>query len=385
VNGFDIRAELKEIEGKGLRRSFKTLSGPSGPRVTIDGRTLLNFSSNDYLGLANNDEVKDAAIDAIRAWGLGSGSSRLVSGTMDAHVLLEERIRRFKGAEAVLLYNSGYHANLGIISALADRETDVFSDRLNHASIVDACVLSRANVSRYRHRDTDSLERLLKRSKAKKRLIATDTVFSMDGDVARLDEIAPLLDRYNAVLLIDDAHATGALGETGKGGLEHFSIRHHSIIQMGTLGKAIGSFGAFAAGDKDMIELLKSRSRPFMFTTSLPPAICVATIKAFDIIERDSSLVKRLRENSGLLRAGLKDSGIDTLSSETQIIPVLTGDTGKTMRISRGLFEKGLFIHGIRPPAVPDGSARLRLTACALHTASDIKDAIIAIREALCP
>ncbi|MEK7773010.1 MAG: 8-amino-7-oxononanoate synthase, partial [Deltaproteobacteria bacterium] len=243
--------ELSKLTGAGLKRSLRLIEGPQGPRVTVDGKEAVLLCSNDYLGLANHPLVKQAAIEAINAWGLGSGASRLVSGNMEPHVRLEDGIRRFKGTEAALLFNSGYHANMGCISAVCSRDAEVFSDRLNHASIVDACVLSRAAFRRYPHRDADSLERLLKRSRAKRKLVVTDGVFSMDGDIAPIKEIAGLLDRYNAMLLIDEAHSTGVLGDKGRGTLEFFGVEHPSIMQMGTLGKAVGSFGAFIAGSVD--------------------------------------------------------------------------------------------------------------------------------------
>ncbi|MEK6531357.1 MAG: 8-amino-7-oxononanoate synthase [Deltaproteobacteria bacterium] len=384
MDSFSIYKELKRIESLGLRRSLRTLDSPQGGVVSVEGRELINFSSNDYLGLANHRLVKKAAIESIEKWGFGSGSSRLVSGNTALHEALEERIRRFKDADAAIVFNSGYHANLGVIGALADRGTDVFSDRLNHASIVDACVLSRGNVLRYRHGDTGSLERMLRKSKAKKRLIVTDSVFSMDGDIAPIDEIAGLLDRYDAMLFVDDAHATGVLGKNGRGGLEHFSIKKHpSIIEMGTLGKSVGAFGAFVAGSVELIGFLKSRSRPFIYTTALPPCVAAASIKAFDVMEENPGLRLRLKENSEALRRGLNERGLYTLDSSTQIIPVLTGGVHKTMEISRLLFEKGLFIQGIRPPTVPAGTARLRLSAHALHTGQDIKKAVTLIKEAI--
>src|SRR3990172_12570913 len=266
-----IREELARLDTLGLKRSLKVIEGPQGPVVKLDGGEVILMCSNDYLGFANNPLVKKAAIVATEKWGTGAGASRLVSGTMDAHVMLEERLRRFKGAEAVLLFNSGYNANLALLSTLADRTTEVFSDRLNHASIVDACVLCRAKVKRYSNRDIGALEGLLKTSKARTRIIITDSVFSMDGTLAPLHEISGLAERYGALLIIDDAHATGVLGNTGQGSLEHFGIKNPDIIQMGTLGKALGSFGAFVAARKEVIDLLISKARPLIYTTALSP------------------------------------------------------------------------------------------------------------------
>ena len=378
----NIREELARLEALGLRRSFQVIVGPQGPVVRMDGREVLLMCSNDYLNLANHPLVKKAAIEATERWGASAGASRLVSGTMEPHVMLEERIRQFKGVEAALLFNSGYNANLALLSTLADRTAEVFSDRLNHASIVDACVLSRAKVTRYANRDIDALERLLKTSKARTRIIITDSVFSMDGTLAPLHEISGLAERYGALLIIDDAHATGVLGNTGQGSLEHFGIKNPDIIQMGTLGKALGSFGAFVAARKEVIDLLISKARPLIYTTALPPSVCAAAAKAIDIIEEDPSLLKRLWQNTGRLKERLSLAGLDTMESSTPIVPVLAGDAKKVMKISASLLDKGVFIQGIRPPTVPDGTARLRATLSAAHSTDDIDRAAAAIIEA---
>lgn len=376
-----ITEELEKIDSLNLRRALKPIEGPQGPHIVINGKPVILMCSNDYLGLANHPLVKEAMIRAIERYGAGSGASRLVSGTMEPHIMLEERIRKFKGTPAALVFNSGYHANIGCVSALADRNTDIFSDKLNHASIVDACVLSRAKVKRYPNRDADSLERLLRKSTAKKKLIVTDGVFSMDGTIAPLKEITELLDRYGAFLFVDDAHATGVLGKNGGGTLEHFGIKHPSIIQMGTLGKAVGVFGAFIAGSAELIELLISKARSFIFTTALPPSVCSAAITAFDIIEKEPSIRERLWENIHYLKNGL--NGFDTFGSTTQIIPVAVGNEAKTMEISKRLLENGVFIQGIRPPTVPPGTSRLRITVMASHTRADLDKAAASIKEAL--
>lgn len=377
-----ILEELSKLKAAGLERTLKLVEGPQGPEVSVDGKAAILLCSNDYLGLANDPLVKEAAKEAIDRWGVGAGASRLVSGNMEPHVMLEERIRRFKGAESVLLFNSGYNANLGAICALAGRDTEIFSDKLNHASIVDACVLSRAKFKRYPNRDTGSLETVLKKSKAGKKLIITDGVFSMDGTIAPLKDIAGLLDRYGATLLVDDAHATGALGATGRGTLEHLNVSHPSIIQMGTLGKAIGAFGAFISGPKELKELLISKARPFIYTTALPPAVCMAAIKALDIIDERPSLRERLWKNVSILKKGLEGAGLDTMGSETQIIPVFTGSAERAMAISAKLLSKGVFIQGIRPPTVPENSSRLRITVTAAHTEEDLNHALTALKDA---
>ncbi len=379
-----ILKEISKLASLGLKRTLRLVEGPQGPWVTMDGRKVLLMCSNDYLGLSSHPLVKEAAIRAVERWGAGAGASRLVSGNMEPHVMLEERIREFKRAPSALLFNSGYNANMGIITALADRGTEVFSDRLNHASIVDACVLSRAKVKRYANRDVGALEALLKASTAKRKLIVTDSVFSMDGTIAPLPAIAGLLERYGAMLVVDDAHATGVLGNTGRGSLEHFGMEDHpSIIQMGTLGKALGSFGAFVVAAQEIIDLLISRSRPFIYTTALPPSACAAATMAIDIIKKDQGLIKRLWENTSIMEKGLKEAGFDTMGSATPIIPVKTGDNHRTMEASRRLLESGVFVQGIRPPTVPEGTSRLRVTVTACHTAQDMKTALSAIREAL--
>jgi len=380
----DILKEISHLASLGLKRTLRLVEGPQGPWVTIGGKKVLLMCSNDYLGLAGHPLVKEAAVKAVERWGAGAGASRLVSGNMEPHVMLEERVREFKKAPSALLFNSGYTANMGVITALADRSAEVFSDRLNHASIVDACVLSRARVKRYANRDLDALEGLLKASKAKRKLIVTDSVFSMDGTVAPLPGIVGLAERYGAFLLVDDAHATGVLGERGRGSLEHFGIKGHpSIIQMGTLGKALGSFGAFVTAEQEVIDLLISRSRPFIYTTALPPSVCAAAAKAIDIIEQDQGLIKKLRENTSAMAKGLKEAGFDTMGSETPIIPVKVGDNSRTMEASRRLLDTGVFVQGIRPPTVPEGTSRLRVTVSAAHTPEDINTALSALGEAL--
>lgn len=376
-----ILEELSKLTASGLKRTLKLVEGPQGPSVTLNGRNVILLCSNDYLGLANHPLVKEAAIKAIEKYGFGAGASRLVSGNMEPHMMLEERIRLFKGTEAALLFNSGYNANIGCISALAGRGTDIFSDKLNHASIADACILSRADVKRYPNGDVNALEVMLRKSTAKKKLIVTDGVFSMDGTLAPLPDMVSLLDKYNATLLVDDAHATGVLGKTGKGTLEHFGIDHPSVIQMGTLGKALGSFGAFIAGHTELIDLLITKARAFIYTTALPPSVCAASIKAIDLVEEQPELRARLHENTEFMRAGLKEAGLDTLGSSTQIIPVLAGKAERVMDLSHKLLDKGVFIQGIRPPTVPENTARLRITLMATHSREDLKTALSAIKE----
>jgi len=380
-----IAQELDRINRLGLQRRTLLVEGADGTHVTMAGKKKLLFCSNDYLGIADNEEIKTAAIDATIRYGVGAGASRLVSGTMTIHEKLEERIRSFKGAEAALLLNSGYCANMGLITAITDRGTEIFSDRLNHASIVDAVLLSRARLRRYPHNDVTALEDLLKSSTAARKIIITEGVFSMDGDVAPLKEIISLLEPYNAFLYLDEAHATGTLGPTGRGTLEALGIPpgNPHIIEMGTLGKAFGSFGAFVAGSSALKALLTTKARSFIYTTALPPAICAASIKAIDIVDKNPSLVAHLQQNASFMRDAINAMGLDTMSSSTQIIPILVGETRRTMEISEELFRKGVFIQGIRPPTVPVGTSRLRLTVSAAHSQEDLEMAVNLIRDCL--
>ncbi len=372
-----IADELGRLGAAGLLREARRVDGPIGTRVTMDGEEKLLFCSNDYLGLAAREEGREAAAEAAHLLGAGAGASRLVSGTMALHEELEERIRAFKGAEAVLLFNSGYAANLGVITAIAGRGTEIFSDRLNHASIVDAAILSRARVRRYAHGDAAALEKLLKASAAARKLIITEGVFSMDGDMAPIAEIAELLERYDALLYLDDAHGFGTLGPTGRGTMEALGMEANPrIIEMATLGKAFGSFGAFVACSPELKALLTTKARAFVYTTALPPGVCAASAKALEIVEKEPALVARLQKNAAKMRTALGEKGLPVMKGETQIIPLVVGSTGLVMRLSAELLGRGLFIQGIRPPTVPEGSARLRLTVSAAHTDKDMDRAV---------
>lgn len=381
-----IEEDLIGLKKSGLYRQLPFIESPQEPRVKINGKETILLCSNNYLGLANHPKIKEAAIKAIERYGFGSGASRLVSGNVEPHKKLEERLARFKNTEAALVFNSGYHANIGIISALAGRGDVVFSDKLNHASIVDACILSRAEVKRYPHCDLNALENSLKNSSraphhASRKLIVTDSVFSMEGDISPLKDISELADKYNCMLMVDDAHATGVLGKNGKGTIEHLGIDNPNIIQMGTLGKALGCFGAYVAGKKTLIDYLINKARSFIYTTSLPPAVCAASIAAIDIIENEPQIRQNLLERVKFFRDDLKNRGLDTMRSETQIMPILIGDADKTVQISKNLLGKGIFVQAIRPPTVPQGTSRLRITLMANHSWDDLKYAVETIKE----
>jgi glycine C-acetyltransferase len=353
-----------------------------GRRVVLDGREVLLLCSNNYLGLADHPVLKEAAIEAVQRYGVGSGAARLVSGNMELHEALEAHIAAFKGTEAAIVFNSGYGANTGIIPAIAGKGDVIYSDRLNHASIVDGTLLSRAKLVRYPHNDTATLRRLMGETEVSgRRLIVTDGVFSMDGDLAPLHELVDLKKEYGALLMVDDAHGTGVLGKTGKGSAEACDVMADIDIQMGTLGKALGCFGAYVAASRETIDYLVNKARSFIFSTSLPPAILAASIAAIDVVDSPEGdvLRQRLSLNSARFRSGLTEAGFDTMGSMTQIVPVLVGGAEETMEFSRQLLDSGVFVQGIRPPTVPAGSCRLRCTLMATHTEEDIEEAVALI------
>ena len=371
-------SELKELKKKNLLRELTCIESSSGSKISINGQTCINFSSNDYLNLSSHPVIVKTAMKALKEYGLGSGASRLLSGTYSPHVKLEERIANFKKTPAALVFNTGYTANTGIIPAISGIDTLIFSDELNHASIVDGIRLSKAEAEIYRHRDLNHLESLLRKSlkrvNIKRRLIITDTVFSMDGDIVPLEDLVFLAKKYHTLLMIDDAHGTGVLGKQGRGALEHFSIPVADyIIQMGTLSKAVGCYGAFAAGSKELVEVLISKARGFIYSTSLPPSVAEACIKAIDIVEfKSAQRRKRLWKNRQRLKEGLKSLGYDTLNSGTPIIPVMVGETKSALRIGNYLFKEKIFAPAIRPPTVPEGKCRVRFSVTAAHTDEDI-------------
>jgi glycine C-acetyltransferase len=383
-----INEELKRLKREGLYRELKFVEGSQGNRVKINGKEVILLSSNNYLGLASHPELKKAAVLAAEKYGCGSGASRLISGNMELHEKLEERIASFKGTESALLFNSGYTANVGVISSICGRGDIIFSDKLNHASIIDGCLLSGAEIKRYPHKDIDALEGFLKSTPpsplyikggvrgVKKRLIITDGVFSMDGDIAPLNDIIRVARKYSAIVMVDDAHATGVLGENGKGTAEHLGVDGGIDIVMGTFSKALGSFGGFVAVGRQMREFLINRARSFIYTTSLPPPVIASSIAAIDIIEKGRDLRDSLWRNVDYMKNGLKGMGFDIMNSQSQIIPIFIGDENRTMEMSRMLLEEGVFVQGIRPPTVPHGKSRLRVTVTAAHRDDDINRAL---------
>ena len=381
MNDF-LEESLAELEQNGLKRQLRPVKGSQGRKINIDGKNVLNFCSNNYLGLADDPRLSAAAITAIQEEGFGSGASRLVCGNMSAHTELEKKIAAFKGAERCLLFSTGYMANVGIISSLFDREDMIFCDRLNHASIIDGILLSQAKWKRYPHNDMKALEEMLKTSAGKKKVIITDTVFSMDGDIAPLDKIVALAEKYECWVMVDEAHGLGVLGKNGRGAAEHFDVEDKIDIQMGTLSKAAGSFGAYCCGSAKLIDYLINRARSFIYTTGMPPAIAAASMKAIEIIEQEPALRQRLWQNTEYLLQGLKKLGFDTLQTQTPIIPVVVKESEIAVQFSQKLFERGIFVSAIRPPTVPQHTARLRVTVMATHEKPDL-DLVLTQFEAI--
>jgi 8-amino-7-oxononanoate synthase len=376
---------LAALERGSLTRTRRVLDSPQGPRATIDGRSLVNFSGNDYLALANHPRLRAAAHAAIDAYGVGSGASPLVSGHQRVHAQAEERFARFSGLPRALLFPSGYAANLGIVAALADREAEVFGDRLNHACLHDGALLSRAKYTRYRHLDVDGLARALAASKAELKLVATDGVFSMDGDVAPLPELLRLAEAHGAWLVVDDAHGVGVLGATGRGSLEHFGLASPRIVYMATLGKALGGYGAFVAGAAEPVEWLLQRARTLIYSTALPPMVPAVAIAAMDLLEAEPGRLARLHARIASFRAAAESVRLPLLASRTAIQPLVLGDSGLAMAASARLAERGFLVPAIRPPTVPEGTARLRISLCADHEPAQVESLAGAIADTLRP
>lgn len=372
-----LEERLKKIQGAGLYRRLRTVDS-AAPQVVVDGQHALLLCSNNYLGLAEHPLLAQAAADAALRYGTSSAASRLVSGNLPLHDQLEAKLADWKGTETALLFNSGYAANTGIIAALAGRGDIVFSDRLNHASIIDGVLLSGAKLVRYPHNDLQALERLLKQHCTDGlRLVVTDGVFSMDGDLAPLNHLTDLAEQHHALLMVDDAHAGGVLGHQGRGSLDLCNVTGRVAIQMGTFGKALGSYGAYAVCSQLIKDYLVNKARSLIFSTSLPPAVLAASSAAVDLVRsaEGEQLRQRVSDNGQLLRHLLKAAGLSVPDGNTPIIPLLVGEAGTTIRFSNRLLEEGVFVQGIRPPTVPTGTSRLRCTVMANHTSDQIEHA----------
>jgi 8-amino-7-oxononanoate synthase len=378
-----IEEELKRLKEQGLYRKLRHVEGEQGPTLQVDGQEVINLCSNNYLGLANHPVMRQAAKEAIDRYGCGSGASRLISGNMTLHEELEDKIARLKGTEAALVFNSGYHANIGTLSSLVGEGGVILSDSFNHASIVDGCRLARATVVVYPHCDLERLEEGLKNAPAAARkLIVTETLFSMDGDEAPLAEIVNLAERYGAMVMVDEAHATGVFGPNGAGVVAKLGLGDRILVQMGTLGKALGAFGAYVAGPRELREILINRCRSFIYTTSLPPAVMAMAMAAVDLLYKEPERRLALWHNCRALRDGLRSLGYSLGESQSQIQPLIVGDAQKCMALSEQLLQRGVFAQGIRPPTVPPGTSRLRITLMATHTHDHLHRALKAFEEA---
>jgi len=378
----DVSASLAALERAGLRRSLRPISGAQGPRVMLDGAEVLLLCSNNYLGLADHPRVRRAAAEAAERYGAGAGASRLISGDMELHRTLEKRLAAFKGTEAALLFGSGYLANLGIVSALATEGGMVFSDELNHASIIDGCRLAKAETFVYRHRDTEHLAWGLEQAKGRSALIVTDGVFSMDGDVAPLPALAEIAARHGARLMVDEAHGTGAIGPGGRGTVAAAGLEGEVDVVVGTLGKALGSYGAYACTSERLREYLINRARPFIFSTAPPPPSVGAALAALTLLESRPGVIEHLRRNAAVMREALCSYDLDVADSRTQIIPVMVGDARRAVALCERALDGGVFAQAIRPPTVPEGTSRLRLTVMANHRADELQTAARVIGKA---
>lgn len=376
-----LASELSDLEARGLRRTRRVLQSPQTARVTVDGRKYLAFCSNDYLGLASHPRLVQAAQEGCARYGVGAGASHLILGHGTAHQALEEALARFVGLPLGLLFSTGYMANMGAVTALVGRDDAIFADRLNHASLNDACLLSRAAFKRYPHHDLGALEKLLSVTHARRKLVATDAVFSMDGDIAPVPELVALAERYDAWLLLDDAHGFGVLGNRGRGVLSHYGIESPRVIYMATLGKAAGVFGAFVAAQAEVVEMLVQRARSYLYTTAMPPLLAHALLESLRLIEAEQWRRDRLSQLIAMLKEGLAACRWQLVLSDTAIQPLIIGGNAEAVAVSEQLARRGILVPAIRPPTVPQGTARLRISLSAAHTVDDVAQLVGALDE----
>lgn len=369
---------LDELKSAGSYFRLRELESACEPVCRADGREVINLASNNYLGLANHPKLKEAAQNAIRDYGVGSGAVRTITGTMAMHMELERRIAAFKHTEACVVFQSGFTANAGTVSSILTPDDHIISDALNHASIIDGCRLSRAKIHVFRHAEADHAAELLEGLKDTpgRKLLITDGVFSMDGDIGPLDALVPVAERYGAIMMVDDAHASGVLGRNGRGSVDHFGLHGRVQVQVGTLSKAIGALGGYVCGSRDLIEYLYHRARPFLFSTSHPPAVTAACLAAFELLEQEPERVEALWANTRYFQQALREAGFDTGASQTPITPILVGEAREAMRFSSALFEEGLWATGIGFPTVPKGKARIRAIVTAAHTRAQLEQAV---------
>jgi glycine C-acetyltransferase len=378
-----LTAVLDELKAKGTHFKLRVLDDQQAPVCHYDGREVINLASNNYLGLANHPRLIEASLKATKELGVGSGAVRTIAGTMRIHMELEEKIARFKNVEACVVFQSGFAANAGTVSAILGKEDFILSDELNHASIIDGARLSRARIKVFRHKDVAHCEELLKEiaNEPGHKLVITDGVFSMDGDIGPVNKLAALAEKYGAIMMVDDAHASGVLGRNGRGSIDHFGMHGHVDVQVGTLSKAIGSLGGYVCGSKDLIDYLYHRARPFLFSTSHPPSVAASCIAAFDILETEPERIDRLWKNTRyfqgeLKRVGFNIGGMNTPTTETPITPVIVGEGRAAMDFSRALFDEGVMGTGIAFPTVPEGRARIRLILTSEHTREQLDRAL---------
>lgn len=376
-----LDAELQSLKEQGLYRVPRTLSGQQQARATFDGKSVVNLSSNNYLGLTNHPKMVEAAIKATEEYGVGTGAVRTIAGQMELHRELERKLAQFKNVEACLVFQSGFTANAGTVSCILGKEDVIISDELNHASIIDGCRLSRAQIKVYPHADMDGLRKTLEEAEGRRKLVVTDGVFSMDGDIAPLPEVVKLAKEYGAAVMVDDAHASGVLGRNGRGTVDHYGLHGQVDIQVGTLSKAIGVVGGYVAGSQKLIDYLVQRARPVLFSTTHPPAVTGACIAAIDILLEHPEIIDQLWANTDFFRTGLQQLGFNTGASVTPIIPVIVGDERKAMQLADELFAEGVFAQGIAYPTVPKGKARVRTIVSAVHTQADLQFALDAFAK----
>jgi glycine C-acetyltransferase len=370
--------ELNKLREQKLYQKLRVLESEQLPVCRFDGHEVINLSSNNYLGLTTHPKLRARALEAIRRWGVGSGAVRTIAGTMSIHMELEEKIAKFKRVEAAVVFQSGFTANAGTVQAILSREDIIISDQLNHASIIDGCRLSRAEIKVFPHKDLEACENILKEIEGRKcrKLLITDGVFSMEGDIAPLPQLVELAEKYGCIMMIDDAHASGVLGRNGRGTVDHYNLHGRVDIQVGTLSKAIGALGGYVCSTRDTIEFLYHRARPFLFSTSHPPSVAATCLAAFEVLEEEPQLIDRLWANTNFFKEGLKKLGFNTGVSETPITPVMVGDAALAHQFSRELFAAGVFAQSIGFPTVPEGKARIRTIVTATHTQEELTRAL---------
>jgi glycine C-acetyltransferase len=372
-----LSAELETLRQQGLYRKLRILDDRQQATAHFDGRTVVNLSSNNYLGLTTHPKLIERAIDAIRQYGVGSGSVRTIAGTMAIHMELERRLAVFKKTEAVVVFQSGFAANAGTVAALLNKDDVIISDELNHASIIDGCRLSRAQIKVFPHKDAGAARKILQELPASQRkLLITDGVFSMDGDLGALPELCALAEEFGAIMMVDDAHASGVFGENGRGTVDHFHMHGRVDIQVGTLSKAMGALGGYVAGTRALIEFLYHRARPFLFSTSHPPSVAATCLAALDVLENEPEIIERLWSNTRFFKAGLERLGFNTGLSQSPITPVIAGEGTRAMKLSDRLFEEGVFAQGIAFPTVARDKARVRTIVTATHTRDELEFAL---------